>query len=191
MKQGKAMKDRPTFKQQGVVLVTSLVLLVCLTMLGVTGIQRTTDDLAMAGNQREIGLMFQSAEMGLSQAEIFIVSQISNGVYDNASEGLYTVPGDETAYSRDYYEPDNWEFNSTVANTALKAEMDLADDPRYMIEYLGDRRQNPLASINVGGGYGSEQTGEIVSMYRATARGAGMTGLSFRYIQSYYGREAP
>ena len=179
------------FKQQGIALVTSLIFLVCLTMLGLSGIQRTTDDLSMAGNQREIGLMFQSAEMGLTQAEIFIASQISNGIYDNASEGLFTIPRDETAYSRDYFDPDDWEFQSTVANTTLKIEMGLADDPRYMVEYLGDRRQNPLASINIGGGYGGGQTGDIVSMYRATARGAGMSGLSFRYVQSYYGKDAP
>ena len=178
-------------KQKGVVLVTTLVLLVCMTMLGVTGIQRTTDDLSMAGNQREIGLMFQAAEMGLAQAEMFIVSQVTNGVYSNPNKGLYTVPSDDTVYSRNYYDDDEWTYQSTVANTTLKEKMDLADDPRFMIEYLGDRMQNPLASINVGGGYGGEQTGENVSMYRATARGAGLSGLSFRYVQSHYGREAP
>jgi len=49
--------------QQGVALVVSLIILVSLTMLGLTSIQRTTNDLAMAGNQRETGLMFQSAEV--------------------------------------------------------------------------------------------------------------------------------
>ena len=178
-------------KQQGIALVTSLIFLVCLSMLGVTAIQRATADLSMAGNQREIGLMFQSAEMGLAQSEAFIVSQVSNAVYDNPEQGLYIVPDDGSEYSRDYYSAADWESKSTVANTALKTALSLADDPRYMIEYLGDRLQNPLAAVNTGGGYGGELTGDIVSIYRATARGAGMTGSSFRYVQSYYGRNAP
>ncbi len=45
-------------KQQGVALVVSLIILVSLTMLGLTSIQRTTTDLAMAGNQRETALGF-------------------------------------------------------------------------------------------------------------------------------------
>ena len=61
---------------------------------------------------------------------------------------------------------------------------------RYMIEYLGDRSQNPLAAINIGG-YGTQQTGDTVSIYRSTARGAGLTGNSFRYVQSYFGKDKP
>ena len=59
-----------------------------------------------------------------------------------------------------------------------------------MIEYLGDRSQNALAGVNIGG-YGTQQTGEIVSIYRSTARGVGLTGNSVRYVQSYFGKEAP
>jgi len=42
-------------RQQGVALIVSLIILVSLTMLGLTTIQRATTDLAMAGNQRESG----------------------------------------------------------------------------------------------------------------------------------------
>ena len=57
-----------------------------------------------------------------------------------------------------------------------------------MIEYLGDRRQNPQTAGAIGG-YGTQQPGDIVSIYRSTARGAGLTGNSFRYVQSYYGKK--
>ena len=186
----KLMKIQHT-RQQGVALVTSLILLVGLSMLGITSMQRATSDLAMAGNQRETALMFQSAEMGLAQAEQFIVSQVSNTVYNQPGKGLYTVPDDATAYSRDYYDANGWTSQSTIANTALKSELDLADDPRYIIEYVGDRRQNPRVAFNMGGGYGDIQTGEVVSIYRATARGAGLAGSSYRFVQSYYGIDAP
>jgi len=75
--------------QQGVALVVSLIILVSLTMLGLTSIQRTTNDLAMAGNQRETGLMFQSAEVGLVTAEDFVEASNTNVDFDDTTLGLF------------------------------------------------------------------------------------------------------
>ena len=173
--------------QQGVALVVSLILLVSLTMLGLTSIQRTTSDLAMAGNQRETGLMFQSAEVGLLTAENFVVGSTTNVDFDNTAIGLYTVQEDNTAYfGPNYFNGTTWSGASQSAATSLSGY----EQPRYMIEYLGDRSQNPLAGINVGG-YGTLQTGKIVSIYRSTSRGVGLTGNSFRYVQAYFGKDKP
>jgi len=181
------MKNFTYRKQQGVALVVSLIILVSLTMLGLTSIQRTTTDLAMAGNQRETGLMFQSAEIGLVTAENFIETSPTNADYNSAGDGLYTVRATDTSYySPDYFADISWTGSSTQANTLL----DAYEQPRYMIEYLGDRSQNALAGVNVGG-YGTQQTGDIVSIYRSTSRGTGLTGNSFRYVQSYFGKDAP
>lgn len=174
-------------KQQGVALVVSLIILISLTMLGVTAIQRTTVDLAMAGNQREVGLMFQAAEVGLITAEDFIETSTTNADFDNTTLGLHTVLANDTTYfSPDYFAAATWTASSQTAATTL----DAFEQPRYMIEYLGDRSQNPLAAINIGG-YGTQQTGDTVSIYRSTARGAGLTGNSFRYVQSYFGKDKP
>ena len=173
-------------KQQGVALVVSLIILVSLTMLGLTSIQRTTTDLAMAGNQRETGLMFQAAEVGLSSAETFIGNSSTNSDFNNAGLGLITVPDNNPAYNGpDYFRP-NWGTSSQQTATAL----DAWEQPRYMIEYLGDRTQNPLAGINIGS-YGTQQSGDIVSIYRSTSRGVGLTVSSFRYVQSYFGKDKP
>ncbi len=173
-------------QQQGVALVVSLIILVSLTMLGLTSIQRTTTDLAMAGNQRETGLMFQAAEVGLSSAETFIGNSTTNADFNNAGLGLITVPDNNPAYNGpDYFRP-NWNTSSQQTATAL----DAWEQPRYMIEYLGDRSQNPLAGVNIGS-YGTIQSGDIVSIYRSTARGVGLTVNSFRYVQSYFGKDKP
>jgi type IV pilus assembly protein PilX len=173
--------------QQGVALVVSLIILVSLTMLGLTSIQRTTSDLAMAGNQRETGLMFQSAEVGLVTAEDFVENSNTNVDFDDAALGLYTVEDKNTTYfSPNYFAAVTWTGASQTAATSLNAY----EQPRYMIEFLGDRSQNPLASINIGG-YGTLQTGDIVSIYRSTSRGTGLTGNSFRYVQAYFGKDKP
>ncbi len=181
------MNIQSPVKQQGVALVISLIILVSLTMLGLTAIQRTTTDLAMAGNQRETGLMFQAAEIGLTSAENFIAASTTNADFNNAPAGLFTVQADNPAYDTpDYYNAGTWATSSQTAGTSL----DVMSQPQFMIEYLGDRSQNALAAINIGG-YGNQQTGEIVSIYRSTARGVGLTGNSFRYVQSYFGKLKP
>ena len=174
-------------KEQGVVLVMALVFLVALTLLGLTAMQRSTLDLAMAGNQRETGLMFQSAEVGLTSAQAFIEASDSNGDFDAVDQGLFTVRANDAGYSGpDYYDENMWNANSQTATTNLE----VYEQPRYIVEYLGDRTQNPLASINIGG-YGAQQTGNSVSVYRMTSRGAGLTGNTHRYLQAYYGKDKP
>jgi len=178
--------------QKGVTLVVSLVILVTLTMLGLSSIQRTTSELTMAGNQRESGLMFQAAEMGLRSAETFIQNQISNSVYSDPGKGLYDIhtANDNPGFvGPDYFDANGWTTGSQLAATFIK---DVLEQPRFMIEYLGDRSQNPLATgLNIGGGYGQQETGDIVSIYRSTSRGTGVTGNSFRFVQSYLGKDAP
>lgn len=180
-------------KQQGVALVISLIILVSLTMLGLTSIQRTTTDLAMAGNQRETGLMFEAAEVGLATAVDYIETSNSNADFANTTPNLTvgrtTVEADNTAYSSPNYFTD-WASSTTTLTSLHSKLMATPAQPRYMIEYLGDRSQNPLASVNIGG-YGTQQTGKIVSIYRPTSRGEGLTGNSFRYLQAYFGKEKP
>jgi type IV pilus assembly protein PilX len=175
-------------KQRGVTLVMSLVILVTLTMLGLSSIQRTTSELTMAGNQRESGLMFQAAEVGLESAENYISASTSNADYNTASLGLYSVDASNTSYDGpDYLIDSSWASGSQVSTTSL----DVNEQPRYMIEYLGDRYQDISDKKNTGGGYGDPPSGRIVSIYRSTSRGVGLTGNSQRYIQSYYGKDAP
>ncbi len=175
-------------KQQGVALVISLIILVSLTMLGMTSIQRTTTDLSMAGNQRETGLMLQAAEVGLVAAEDFAEMNTSNGDYNNTN-GLYEVVASDPDYvGPGYFSDVTWGVNnSKPAGSAIATEFGLKVEPRFIIEYLGDRDQTPLGKINIGS-YGQLQPGYSASIYRATARGVGVTGNSFRYVQSYYGK---
>ena len=178
---------KSTQNEQGMVLVVSLVILVALTLLGLTAMQRSTMDLAMAGNQRETGLMFQSAEVGLSSAQGFIDLSNTNADFDQVASGLYTVRANDPGYSGpDYFDETMWAATAQTSATNLE----VYEQPRYIVEYLGDRSQNPLASINIGG-YGAQQTGQIVSIYRMTSRGVGLTGNSRRYLQAYYGKDRP
>jgi len=167
-------------RQAGVTLVVSLVLLIAMTLLGVTSIQTTRTEIAMAGNLREAGLTFNAAEAGLRFGESFVEDSISTTVFTDPTIGLYAEADEDPDYS-DY----------TIWTASQDAAFSLAyvvEDPKYIIRYLGDRSQNEAAKINIAG-YGTAQPGITVSNFRITARGTGQSGNVRRFVQSYYGKE--
>jgi len=167
-------------RQAGVTLVVSLVILVTMTLLGVTSIQSTRTEVAMAGNLREAGLTFNAAEAGLRFGESFVENSISTTVYADATIGLYAEADEDP----DYADYTIWAASQDAAFSLAY----VAEDPKFIIRYLGDRSQNEVAKVNIGG-YGTAQPGITVSNFRVTARGTGQSGNARRYVQSYYGKE--
>jgi len=167
-------------RQAGVTLVVSLVMLIAMTLLGVTSIQTTRTEIAMAGNLRETGLTFNAAEAGLRFGESFVEDSISATVFADPTIGLYAEADEDPDYS-DY----------TIWTASQDAAFNLAyvvEDPKFIIRYLGDRSQNAAAKVNIAG-YGTAQPGITVSNFRVTARGTGQSGNVRRFVQSYYGKE--
>lgn len=165
--------------QSGLALVISLIFLVVLTMLGLTSMQGTMTEIAMSGNLRESNLSFQTAEMGLISGEEYVETSASKTVY-NGSNGLFSTTDDDP----DYFDDTNWASVQTSTATIY----DVYSKPKFIIKYLGDRSQNEVASVNIGG-YGSAQPGKTVSNFRVTSRGYGQTERSTTMVQSYYGKE--
>lgn len=170
---------KPHQKQSGLALVISLILLVILTMLGLSSMQGTMTEIAMSGNLRESNLSFQAAEVGLISAEEYIENSISRTVYNNAN-GLL----DENTVDPDYFDDANW--NAVQVSSATI--WDVHSKPKFIIKYLGDRSQNAVAAVNIGG-YGTAQPGRTVSNFRTTSRGYGQTVRSTTMVQSYFGKE--
>ena len=167
-------------KQSGMTLIVSLVILISLTILGVTSMQSTRTEISMAGNQRESGLTFNAAEAGLRDAEAYIGNSISKTVYSDPTVGLF----DKTDEDPDYGDKTVWNA-AQVAPTSLPYVM---EQPRFIVKYLGDRSQNEVAAVNIGG-YGSSQPGRTVSNFRVTSRAVGQAGRATRQLQSYFGKE--
>jgi type IV pilus assembly protein PilX len=161
-------------------LVVSLVILITLTIIGLTAMQATRTEVSMAGNLRESDTTFNAAEAGLSNAEGFVGASISKSVFSDPSTGLY----DKTDEDPDYYADATW----VGAQNATITLPHVAEQPKFIIKFLGDRSQNDAAALNIGG-YGSGQPGITVSNFRITAKGVGQRSSSFRYVQSYFGKE--
>ncbi len=158
----------------------SMIFLLVLTILGLSATQSTRMEVAMAGNMRDSDISFQAAEAGLSSAEEFIESTVSKLAF-NDSDGLIALD----TVDPDYFDNSSW----TNVKEATGASLPLSSaSPKFIIKYLGDRSQNEVAAVNIGG-YGTAQPGFTVSNFRVTARGFGQSDRANRMIQSYYGKE--
>ena len=167
-------------RQRGVTLIVSLVILVALTVIGVSSMQSTRTEISMAGNLRELDTTFNAAEAGLRDAEAFVANSISKTVYNDPTKGLFS----KTSEDPDYGDPTTWDAAQKGTTTLAQVK----EQPLFIIRYLGDRSQNEVAAVNIGG-YGSSQPGITVSNFRVTARGTGQSGNARRFLQSYYGKE--
>lgn len=167
--------------QQGVVLFISLILLLVLTILGVSTVQTTSLEVRMSRNHHDSTLAFQAAESALRDAEDAIEAVLTTAVFDDAGP-LYAVA--------EMDEVERWRVvnvwtggNSAVAATNVDG---VAEQPRYIIEHAASviREENayqlddPYAAAGV----------DRIEMFRITARGIGGTPNARVVLQSGYGR---
>lgn len=155
--------------QCGAVLIIGLILLVVMAMIGLTGMQTTTQQERMAGNLRDRNAGFQSAEtalrVGENQVNINVMPPIGNGYYD-ASEGA--PPPSDSNLAQDGF----W---TAATSVSIAAVYGTAAPPAYMIE------RRPMVSDNLGAG--EAKTKEI---FKVSARGVGASTNSVVVVQSTY-----
>jgi type IV pilus assembly protein PilX len=172
-------------RNQGVALFISLVLLLVLTILGVSVVQTTSLEIRMARNEHDTLLAFEAAESALRDAEAALEATTSTVDYDDGGTlGLWTVA--------DLNQPDRWEDDaiwgdgrSVVAPTVVDAAPN-QPQPRYIIEHLASvlREENAYQIDDPYGGAASDR----VEVFRVTARGFGATNVSQVMLQTTYGR---
>lgn len=163
--------------QQGAVLLLSMVLMLALTVIGVSSMQGTIFDEKMAGNSRDVNLAFQAAESGLRNGELWLFDQTSAPVADNtASAGVYA----ENALGTSSW----WQGSSSTwwgsKAIAMSGVQGVAEQPTRIIEkdiFLSD-------SLDTG----TQQVASGVNFYRVTSRATGARSNVVRQLQSIYAR---
>lgn len=181
--------------QGGAALVIGLILLVLLTMLGVTAMRTTSLEERMAGHTRDHALAFQAAEAALRAGESYLNSVVV-GPFNNVAphtSGFYmprvpgttfTVPESCIGKCRPWWEILAWSSADSreYGDTASTADdiPGVARQPRYIIEDISGTVtcaqpgfcQNIELPSTPGG---SVKFGPVsdAGLYRVTARGVG------------------
>lgn len=172
-------------QQQGVVLFMSLVMLLMLTVLGISSVQTTSLQLRMARNATDSNLAFQASESALRDAERFIETLNDMNDFDGANannNGFYyeANPGDTP-----HFRALDWSGANgfKVAETTLTG---IAEQPKYIVEHVKTviSDADALNLDNIGQDTGSGRT----QIFRVTARGTGGTDTAQVMIQGTYGK---
>ncbi len=188
--------------QQGVALFISLVMLLILTILGVSAVQTTALQERMSRNSLDNNLAFQAAESAIRDGEDFIEVNFNSLVDFGDSDD--TPPAGEANglyFDNDWGETPNWDDHdlwvldqacddaSTPAGlmTATNAVPGVCVQPKYMIEHVKTvvSDQDRLNLDNIGQDTGTGRT----QVFRITAIGTGGSSSAHVMIQSTYGKK--
>jgi type IV pilus assembly protein PilX len=170
-------------KNTGVALFISLVLLLLLTIIGVSAVQTTTLEVRMARNEHDTLLAFQSAESALRDAEALLETLTSAVSFTDAgTNGRWTIA--------DLGDPDRWNlaglWTGALSVTGATNVAGVAAQPRFIIEHVASvLREDNAYQLNdpYAGG-----TADRIEMFRITARGVGGSPNAVVLLQSTYGR---
>ena len=154
--------------QSGVALIVSLMLLIVITLLGISGMRTTTLEEKMAGNMRDMQLAFNAAETALREGEE-ILRQPTLPPF-NDTNGYYQP--DTLLWQTVDWDPAN---NQVIAaNTSIPS---VYQQPSFYIEEM------PASG-------GSSEAGVALTTgtYRVTARGTGGSPTSLVVLQVTFRR---
>jgi len=177
-------------KQEGIVLFMSLVMLLLLTILGVSSIQTTSLQQRMARNANDGSLAFQAAEVALRDGED-LLEELNNltdfgdpldDLEGNEANGYYfeAAPGD----------PPNWKNLGDWTGGGFRTsetQITGAEQPKYIVEHVQTiiADADALNLNNIGEDIGAGRT----EVFRVTARGYGASADAQVMIQGTYGKQ--
>lgn len=148
-------------RQQGSALIIGLIMLVVLSMIGLSSLQTTMLQERMAGNLRERSLAFEAAEVALREGEMVA----RNNFVNNAPPGsAFSGPGLFDRMEGNPVAFDLTDANLQINGVAIDTVQQTVAPPRYIVE-----RQEPWSPV-----LGGEEYGRLES-FRITAIGYGGT----------------
>jgi type IV pilus assembly protein PilX len=138
------MMNQPSLKkkQTGVALAISLIVLLLMTILGVTNMRVNNLEEKMAGNTRDINISFQAAESALRQGENFILNNPLDTTY-TGSNGLLRIADTEPADFFTY----TWDNTDSQPAQNPNPSFNLAANPRFVIKKLSQSGGNTFFKI--------------------------------------------
>ncbi len=173
-------------REQGAILVISLLLLLILTLLALTAMNMSFNEERMAGNARNVNIAFQSAEAGLRDAEQWLTQQTARpdacvgspcDVYDRAGmPGLAADAPDLRDLVDTWWTTNGREYGTDTGSPAITGVARPADTIIENYAFVPD-------SLTVGAG---PPTGR--DFFRITSRGSGGVEAAQAVVESTFTR---
>tara|TARA_R110001583_G_scaffold113023_4_gene263367 strand:+ start:1032 stop:1580 length:549 start_codon:yes stop_codon:yes gene_type:complete len=162
--------------QRGAVLIVCLIFMLILGVICASALQSTTLQERMAGNTRDNNSAFQAAEAALRAGEQ-VLQAAALGPF-NGSNGLYK----QCSGAAVECSPPDWADPTSTGWLSADAIGEVYRAPQYYLEEL-TQLDDPLASLDAG------TPVKVISNYRVTARGFGISDRSMIVLRTIYRRE--
>ena len=178
MKPGQILTVSTLGRQSGAVLMISLIILLAMTLIGVSSMNSAVLELKMAGTLQQQVVAMNRAEATLMAAEAAIVAMTSDSAtknFETDSDGFY--PADNTLE----LEQANWDAIDSE-DGPITSDNSVDDDDAYVIEYLGVK---PIPGETVKMDPNGGITGGAVHTFRNTTRSVSGRDV-VRIVQSIY-----
>lgn len=171
-------KSKAHKKQTGAVLFVSLIILLIMTLLGISGMQTTVLEEKMAGNFKDKNMSFQAGESALREAEEYLNATSILPPFTGGTVGHYQPTASGAARWDDTVT--DWTDTTNDVLAYAGTLTNIAASPAYIIE--------ELPAIPEAGG--SLEAGVAVEAryYRITTRAVGGTDTAVVMLQSTYKR---
>lgn len=169
-------------KQSGAVLLVALVMLMVLTVVGLSSMRNTSLEEKMAGNMRDKGLSFQAAEATLRMAEKYIEDNIiSTQAFDtDGSDGLYDKSNMRIWKSLD------WDNTDSIQNTGFDSTYNITEPPRFIVQHIASiATQHHTLNL---GNYGQNAGAGTKEVFLITVRAMGGSGTAPVVLQTTYSK---
>ncbi|MEW5057398.1 MAG: PilX N-terminal domain-containing pilus assembly protein [Cycloclasticus sp.] len=172
------LDNKTSNKQRGAVLFISLIMLLLMTLIGVSGMQTSVLEEKMAGNFKDRNMSLQAAESSLRAAENYLNDTASLPAFTGVTLGHYQPTSSGAARWDDSITDWFDDANDVISYTS---SLDgIASVPVYIIE--------EMPPVNESGN--SLEAGVILTnnYYRVTTRATGGTDTAVVMLQSTYKR---
>ena len=169
-------------RQRGASLVMTLIILVLLTLIGVSALTVSNTQSRLAGNIQLQTQASLAAESALAAAENWLsVKENTDSTNFNGSvSGLYPRESDQIAKSGKVIDPLTMTWSD---NTSIKANAH--DSQRYIIELYAPSMEIPGNSSGMCSAYDVSAYCPKINLFRITARGVAPGG-SVRLVQTIF-----
>lgn len=162
-------------RQQGMAMIISMLILLVLTLVGVSSMNNTILEEKMSGNVRDYNIAFQAAESALAEGEDTIGSAALPAF--TGTDGLYPATSDGI----ERWQTVNWSSDEETRLFTSSLQK-VNQQPRYILEEL---QSVPAEGSSVVVGFVPTPQ---VEYFRVTAQGVGASSKTEVYLQTTYRR---
>ena len=178
---------RQPVRQQGAALATALIMLLVLTVVGVSALNTITTEETMAGNMRDQIIALQATETAIRDSEALLNSEVSGfpwfyvnkksptcvggsgpTVCDGSEGGSVLTANGIGSLVENFHNDAYWEATNGAFPYAGSAIYGVSDNPSYFIEKSG---KSEIDSLSTGTDSASQDGAK--QYYTTTARGKG------------------